>query len=126
MKITEIHTGEVWGHGYSCYVRIHTDKGIVGTGECIHGGAGIQEIIGALGSLILGEDPMNVDRLFEKMRRMRVFDGAAAGNFVTAITGIEIALWTWWAAQRACRLCPVGRQIPRQDSRLFRLPRRRR
>jgi galactonate dehydratase len=27
------------------------------------------------------------------MRRMRVFDGAAAGNFVTAITGIEIALW---------------------------------
>jgi len=93
MKITEIHTGEVWGHGYSCYVRIHTDKGIVGTGECIHGGAGIQEIIGALGSLILGEDPMNVDRLFEKMRRMRVFDGAAAGNFVTAITGIEIALW---------------------------------
>jgi galactonate dehydratase len=93
MKITEIRTGEVRGHGWSCFVRISTDKGITGTGECIHGGAGIQEIIGAVGSLILGEDPMNVDRLYEKMRRARVFDGALAGNFVTALTGIEIALW---------------------------------
>jgi galactonate dehydratase len=93
MKITEIRTGEVWGHGYSCYVRIFTDKGIVGTGECIHGGDGIQNIIAGLARHILGEDPMNVDRLIEKMRRMRVFDGAASGNFVTAITGIEIALW---------------------------------
>ncbi|HHX64439.1 MAG TPA: mandelate racemase/muconate lactonizing enzyme family protein [Chloroflexi bacterium] len=93
MKITEIRTGEVFGHGYSCFVRIYTDKGLTGTGECIHGGAGIQNLVASLGSLILGEDPMNVDRLYEKMRRARVFDGAAAGNLVTALTGIEIALW---------------------------------
>jgi galactonate dehydratase len=93
MKITEIRTGEVWGHGYSCYVRIYTDKGLIGTGECIHGGAGIQDIIASLAKMILGEDPMNVDRLYEKMRRSRVFDGALAGNLVTALTGIEIALW---------------------------------
>lgn len=93
MKISEIRTGEVWGHGYSCFVRIYTDKGLVGTGECIHGGAGIQQLIASVGSLILGEDPMNVERLFEKMRRGRVFDGALAGNLVTAMVGIEIALW---------------------------------
>ena len=93
MKITEIRTGEVFGHGYSCYVRIHTDVGIVGTGECIHGGAGIQGIIASLGSLIIGEDPMNVDRLFDKMRRGHVFNGADGGHHVTAMTGIEIALW---------------------------------
>ena len=52
MKITEIRTAEVRGHGYSCYVRISTDRGITGMGECIHGGAGIQQIIAALGSLI--------------------------------------------------------------------------
>lgn len=93
MKITEIRTGEVWGHGYSCFVRIGTDVGLTGTGECIHGGAGIQQLIAGLAPLILGEDPMNVERLFEKMRRARVFDGAAAGNLVTALAGIEIALW---------------------------------
>jgi galactonate dehydratase len=93
MKITEIRTGEVWGHGYSCYVRIHTDVGLTGTGECIHGGDGIQGLIAGLARFILGEDPMNVDRLWEKMRRYQVFNGAMAGNLVTAMTGIEIALW---------------------------------
>ncbi len=42
---------------------------------------------------VIGEDPLNVDRLFEKMRRSRLFDGAMAGATVTAMTGIEIALW---------------------------------
>jgi galactonate dehydratase len=93
MKITEIRTGEVWGHGYSCYVRIYTDVGLTGTGECIHGGDGIQGLIAGLSRFILGEDPMNVDRLWEKMRRYQVFNGAMAGNLVTAMTGIEIALW---------------------------------
>ena len=93
MKISEIRTAEVRGHGYSCFVRIGTDVGLVGTGECIHGGAGIQQIIAELGRVILGEDPMNVDRLYEKMRRAHVFNGANAGHLVTALTGIEIALW---------------------------------
>jgi galactonate dehydratase len=93
MKISEIRTAEVRGHGYSCFVRISTDAGLVGMGECIHGGPGIQQIIAELGTLILGEDPMNVDRLYEKMRRAHVFNGAMAGNLVTALTGIEIALW---------------------------------
>jgi galactonate dehydratase len=93
MKISEIRTAEVRGHGYSCFVRITTDAGLVGTGECIHGGPGIQRIIAELGNLILGEDPMNVDRLYERMRRAHVFNGALAGNLVTALTGIEIALW---------------------------------
>ena len=34
-----------------------------------------------------------VPRLFEKMRRSRLFDGAMSGATVTAMTGIEIALW---------------------------------
>lgn len=93
MKITGIRTGEVWGHGYSCYVRIYTDLGIVGTGECIHGGDGIQGTIAGLAPYLLGEDPMNVDRLFEKMRRQRLFDGAQGGHYVTALSGVEMALW---------------------------------
>jgi galactonate dehydratase len=43
--------------------------------------------------LLVGEDPLNVDALFEKMRRRNVFNGAMAGATVTAMTGIEIALW---------------------------------
>jgi L-alanine-DL-glutamate epimerase-like enolase superfamily enzyme len=51
MKITDIKTAEVHGHGYSLYVRVYTDEGITGTGECIHGGAGAPQIVALLGLL---------------------------------------------------------------------------
>ena len=93
MKITDVRTAEVKGHGYSTYVRIYTDEGLVGNGECIHGGEGCPQLVHALKRYILGESPLDVDMLFEKMRRARLFDGALAGVTVTAMTGIEIALW---------------------------------
>ena len=38
LKITDVRTAEIKGHGYSTYVRIYTDEGVIGNGECIHGG----------------------------------------------------------------------------------------
>ncbi|HET8626349.1 MAG TPA: mandelate racemase/muconate lactonizing enzyme family protein [Thermomicrobiales bacterium] len=93
MKITNIRTAEVKGHGYSTYVRVYTDEGLVGNGECIHGTDGCPQVVQMLKPLLVGEDPLNVDALFEKMRRRNVFNGAMAGATVTAMTGIEIALW---------------------------------
>ena len=93
VKIRDIRTAEIRGHGYSTYVRIYTDEGLIGNGECIHGGEGCPAMVQALAQYLIGEDPLNVDMLFEKMRRSRLFDGAMAGATVTAMTGIEIALW---------------------------------
>lgn len=93
MRVTDIRTAEVRGHGYSTYVRVYTDEGLTGTGECIHGGAGCPALVHDLKHLIVGENPLNVDMLWEKMRRAHIFNGALAGNLVTAMTGIEIALW---------------------------------
>ncbi|MFC1712811.1 mandelate racemase/muconate lactonizing enzyme family protein [Candidatus Poribacteria bacterium] len=93
MKITDIQTAEVGGHGFSTYVRVYTDEGLTGTGECIHGRSASSVIIQDMKRLLVGEDPMNVDPLFEKVRRSYIFDGALAGNVVSALTGIEIALW---------------------------------
>ena len=93
MKIKDIQTIEVGGHGYSTYVRIYTDDGLTGTGECIHGRAASPAIIGEMKSLLINENPMNVDCLFEKVRRAYIFDGAQAGNVISALSGVEIALW---------------------------------
>jgi galactonate dehydratase len=93
MKITDIQTIEVMGHGYSTYVRIYTDEGLTGTGECIHGSSASPVIISNMKGMLINEDPMNVDRLFEKIRRAYIFDGALGGNIISALTGIEIALW---------------------------------
>jgi len=93
MKITDIRTAEITGHGYSTYVRIYTDEGLIGNGECIHGTDGCPQIIHSFRGVLVGENPLNVDALFEKMRRSQLFNGAMAGATVTAMTGIEIALW---------------------------------
>ena len=103
MKITDVRTAEIKGHGYSTYVRIYTDEGVIGNGECIHGGEGCPEMVHALKQEIIGESPLNVDMLFEKMRRGKLFDGAMAGATVTAMTGIEIALWDLAGKGSACR-----------------------
>jgi galactonate dehydratase len=93
MKITDIRTAEVKGHGYSTYVRIYTDEGVIGNGECIHGTDGCPEIVHSFKRILIGENPLNVDALYEKMRRSQLFNGAMSGATVTAMTGIEIALW---------------------------------
>ncbi|MBI4553739.1 MAG: mandelate racemase/muconate lactonizing enzyme family protein [Candidatus Latescibacteria bacterium] len=108
MKITDIRTAEVRGHGYSLFVRVYTDEGITGTGECIHGGSGAPQLVAAMKDMLIGENPLDVDRLFEKVRRAYIFNGALAGNVVTALTGIEIALWD--LAGRAAGL-PVYRLL---------------
>jgi len=93
LKITDVQTAEVHGHGYSLFVRIRTDEGLTGTGECIHGGDGVSNLVARMADAIKGQNPLDVDRLFETLRRRFLFDGAMAGNVVTALTGIEIALW---------------------------------
>src|SRR5262249_39910195 len=86
MKITDIRTAEVKGHGYSTYVRVYTDEGLIGNGECIHGAEGCARTVRGMKRILAGEDPLNVDALWEKMRRARLFDGAMAGGTVTAMT----------------------------------------
>jgi galactonate dehydratase len=62
-------------------------------GECVHGGTQAIAIIQYLQPKLIGRDPFAIDALFEDMRRSHVFDGGNAGALITALTGIEIALW---------------------------------
>src|SRR5262249_6688454 len=38
-------------------------------------------------------DPLNIEAAFERIRTSGVFAGAQAGQYVTALTAVEIALW---------------------------------
>ncbi|MDA0336659.1 MAG: mandelate racemase/muconate lactonizing enzyme family protein [bacterium] len=93
MKITSIKTAATRGHGMHLWVRVTTDAGITGTGECVHGGKQAIAIIQELEAKLIGRDPFAIDAIFEQMRRGHVFDGGDAGALITALTGIEIALW---------------------------------
>jgi L-alanine-DL-glutamate epimerase-like enolase superfamily enzyme len=93
MKITSVKTAASTGHCMHLWVKIETDAGITGIGECVHGGHQAIAIIHDLRSKLIGRDPFAIDALFEELRRGLVFEGGFAGALITALTGIEIALF---------------------------------
>lgn len=93
MKISSIKTAATRGHGMHLWVKIETDAGVTGLGECVHGGMQAIAIIEHLAPKLVGRDPFAIDALFEEMRRSHVFDGGTGGALITALTGIELALW---------------------------------
>jgi L-alanine-DL-glutamate epimerase-like enolase superfamily enzyme len=74
-------------------VRVHTDEGIVGYGECspMNNRLVAAHIEHALAGLVLGRDPFDIEALVE---RMFVSTYKVAGqSMAMAVSGIEIALW---------------------------------
>jgi galactonate dehydratase len=93
IKITEIRTAEVRVHGYQVHVRVYTDQGIVGQGECTDAADGSVPLIRSFSRLLVGQDPLNIEAAFERIRTAGIFAGAQGGQYITALTAVEIALW---------------------------------
>jgi len=93
LKITDIRTAEVSAHGYQVHVRIFTDQGIFGHGEATDSASGAIPIIRGFRRFLIGQDPLNIEAIWERTRTMGIFAGAQSGQYITALTAIEIALW---------------------------------
>ena len=93
LKITDVRTAEVRAHGYQLHVRIHTDQGIVGHGEGTDAVQGGVPLVRMFRRFLVDQDPLNVDYLFERIRTAGIFAGAQSGQYVAALTAVEIALW---------------------------------
>ena len=138
MKITDVQAcvigrqepdsgGSVW-----TFVRVYTDEGIVGTGECNSGGPGFsgfatKQAILAMRELLIGEDPFNINMLYEKLRRAGRYGGASNAPLIFALTGIDNALYDIVGKALGVPVYQAaGRQVPQRYSPLRRLPLRRR
>ena len=77
-------------------VEVETDDGVVGLGEAAHFGGPMastaQVIEHELKPYLVGEDPGEIERLWERMHR-RAYKHARGGIVIAAISGIDIALW---------------------------------
>jgi L-rhamnonate dehydratase len=82
-------------------ILIQTDEGITGIGEVDSAPEAVAALVTAPGShaianslrqLLIGEDPLDVERLWDKMYRGVIFIGRR-GIAIHAISGIDIALW---------------------------------
>ncbi|MDH5021505.1 mandelate racemase/muconate lactonizing enzyme family protein [Halobacterium rubrum] len=91
LEITDIQTTMVDGNFPWTLVRVYTDAGVVGTGEA-YWGAGVPELIERMKPFVVGENPLDIDRLFEHLVQKMSGEGSVEGVTVTAISGIELAL----------------------------------
>src|SRR5437879_2045559 len=84
-----VHAGAIrW-----LWVRVHTDAGLVGLGETYpHPDAEAAIIHNALATVLLGRDPLEIDRLWSDMFQAISYSGWA-GAEMRAISAIDVALW---------------------------------
>ena len=92
MQIVRLKTAVVEGNFDWTLVRIETDEGTQGLGECFFA-PGLTAILRSLEPLLLGENPRDVHRLFRKLQLATSGAGSVAGIIYNAISGIEAALW---------------------------------
>lgn len=82
-------------------VRVHTDEGITGLGEidsspwvakAIIEAPASHKLCNGLASLLVGENPLEIGRLWQKMYKGSLYFGRR-GAAIHALSGVEIALW---------------------------------
>lgn len=84
------------GFRVSPLVKIETDAGLIGIGECHHdeNGLGAKDIIlNVCKPILLNQDPLDLERLIFKMNTRTSYYGGNHGVAMHAITGVEIAMW---------------------------------
>ncbi|MEJ7568677.1 MAG: mandelate racemase/muconate lactonizing enzyme family protein [Gaiellaceae bacterium] len=111
MKITDVEAvvlrqavlneGIADGSQDDLVILVSTDEGITGIGEVDSAPEAVQALVQQRGShavatslrdALVGEDPLDVERLWDKMYRSVIYVGRR-GIAIHAISGIDIALW---------------------------------
>ena len=80
-----------WRHWL--FVKVHTDTGLYGVGECWGWPRVVQTAIEDLKPLVVGEDPFLIERIWQKLYASTQGHGMTGVVGSGAITGIELALW---------------------------------
>src|SRR5271167_665877 len=93
IKITDVKCMIVRGTWDWNLIRIETDSGLYGIGEAYWGWGVKDLVVNKMKGILVGEDPLNVDKLYTKMLMQSAGAGAIGGVTMTAASGIEIALW---------------------------------
>jgi galactonate dehydratase len=79
--------------GNRMFVKITTNQGITGWGEGVDAIPGTYYVIKNFGRSLRNRNPLDVNRIFEDIRKGGIFNGAQGGMFIAALSAVEIALW---------------------------------
>lgn len=91
VAITSIDACVVEGNFEWNLIKVETDAGVTGIGESYRGG-GIPELVEYTNRFLVGENPLDVERLVRYIFQEMSGHGGTTGKVVTAASGIEVAL----------------------------------
>jgi L-alanine-DL-glutamate epimerase-like enolase superfamily enzyme len=93
MRLTRIETVHLGEHPTLLFVRLHTDEGLVGHGETKYAPDALHGFIhGYAAPLLLGQDPLRIDRHWRTIYEAASRCGAR-GVEMRALSALDIALW---------------------------------
>lgn len=121
LRLDQVDTGRADGTQDAFVVRIHTDEGLVGAGEAdtspyvartIVEMPSSHSIARGLGELLIGEDPLRVGALWERMFQGSYHYGRA-GAALHVISALDIALWDIAGQAAGLPVCELlgGRRV---------------
>ncbi len=105
MKITDIKTflmmagspdskeSSSWSARNWCFVKVYTDEGIIGLGEGSGWPRVVETAINDLKPIVIGEDPMNIERIWQKMLVSTMGAGMTGTPGSGSMNAIDMALW---------------------------------
>ena len=91
VSITSLDACVVEGNFEWNLIKVETDAGVTGIGEAYRGG-GVPELVEYTNRFLVGENPLDVERLVRYIFQEMSGHGGTTGKVVTAASGIEIAL----------------------------------
>ena len=90
---TQVFSGNLTGTRNWLFVKVYTDEGVEGLGECSGWPRVIETAVQDLQALLIGEDPQHIERLWQKMQIAIMGHGMTGTVGAGAMTGIDMALW---------------------------------
>jgi L-alanine-DL-glutamate epimerase-like enolase superfamily enzyme len=109
------------GIGKQILVRVTTDDGITGWGECFAYGAPLavgNVVDEALAPLVVGQDPMRIEHLTDRMHRALMIWGRR-GLAMFAQSGVELALWDLAGKARGVPVYQLLGGLCRPETRVY-------
>ena len=74
-------------------IEIYTDEGVVGMAPCGASGVRKSNILGTIRSKLMGEDPLRIGYLWDKMYMGGTRKPVAKGDYIASMSAVDNALW---------------------------------
>lgn len=93
MRVTAVETLLPASHPTILWVRVHTDQGLIGTGETLaHPGVAAAAVHSLVAPMLIGEDPLKIELHWHRVFRALNYHGVG-GAELRALSAVDLALW---------------------------------